>query len=449
MPRSISHVRIASCVVEIEPRTFKECRDLVFIDFQTPEKGRLRSIGEDAFYECSSLESLTIPSSVVVIQRNAFIFCQQLRNVKLREGLQIIGVAAFSYCEMLREIYFPSSIKEIQSGAFHWCHRLTLVSFPVSGSLLKEISKDAFSHCESLRVVRIPSSVRRISKGAFDGCSNLTSVELTDGLRWIGQYAFNACKALKNISFPKTVINVHESAFSNCEFWRQHYSIFEDEARFVELPFHGLCYVQSHFSTEISLEKLNNMGPDTFSTTPGGETATDILGMTPFHILALSSKSNNELFKELLKYCPVASFSIKDRWNHTPMDYLCSNVSTESLGLVKIVMESTVMRRVQWLGLRHRTDVLTDLEVLLQAWQNISRRNDQVSSIHAKLARYERIEILSSLELFLWKLKIHQYQKKEISFGLLDEDERRSCRVYSGAEIVIVNILPFLGPLEF
>ena len=132
------------------------------------------------------------------------------------------------------------------------------------------------------------------------------------------------------------------------------------------------------------------------------------------------------------------------------MDYLCSQISTESLGLVKVVMESTVIRRVQWLGQRYRTDVLNDVEVLLQAWQTTSRRKDQVSSIHAKLARYERMEILSILELFLWKLKIHQCQEKEMSLSQLDEDERRrSCRVYSGAGIVIVNILPFLGPWEF
>ena len=85
---------------------------------------------------------------------------------------------------------------------------------------------------------------------------------------------------------------------------------------------------------------------------------------------------------------------------------------------------------------------LNDVEVLLQAWQTISRK-DQVSSIHDKLARYERMEIFSTLELFLWKLNIHQSQT---SLGQLTEDDRKSCRVYSGAEIVIVNVMPFLGP---
>lgn len=85
------------------------------------------SIGESAFYGCSSMTSVTIPNSVTNIGRNAFELCRGLTNVIIPNSVTSIGYAAFVYCSGLTSIIIPSSVTTIGDYAFESCSNLTSV----------------------------------------------------------------------------------------------------------------------------------------------------------------------------------------------------------------------------------------------------------------------------------------------------------------------------------
>ena len=128
------------------------------------------AIGDEAFFNCSHVESVTIPQSVTSIGANAFSNCDGLETVALPDGLTAIGEEAFSSCDKLNNLVLPEGIKSVGKGAFWFCTALETVEIPES---LTAIEAKAFSSCTSLKKVFIPESVKSIGEEAFFGCSKL------------------------------------------------------------------------------------------------------------------------------------------------------------------------------------------------------------------------------------------------------------------------------------
>lgn len=79
------------------------------------------SIFRGAFYQCTQLSSVTIPSSVTSIGENAFNGCTGLTRLVIQEGVKSIHSLAFRDCTSLKSITIPKSIQKIGSEAFKGC----------------------------------------------------------------------------------------------------------------------------------------------------------------------------------------------------------------------------------------------------------------------------------------------------------------------------------------
>lgn len=86
----------------------------------------LATIGGDAFSFCSSLKTITIPSSVTTIGMRAFVM-SGLTSVTLSDGLKVIDGRAFMRCPMTT-ITIPASVTSIGESAFYWCSNLATVT---------------------------------------------------------------------------------------------------------------------------------------------------------------------------------------------------------------------------------------------------------------------------------------------------------------------------------
>ena len=171
------------------------------------------SIGERAFYDCSSLTSITIPDSVTSIKKNAFFYCTGLTGITIPDSVTNIGEYAFYDCRSLTSITIPDSVTSIGDWAFCGCIGLTSITIPDS---VTSIGGYAFSGCSSLTNITIPDSVTSIGSSAFDGCTGLTSITIGNSVTRIGSWAFSGCSSLTNITIPDGVTSIGESAFAYC-----------------------------------------------------------------------------------------------------------------------------------------------------------------------------------------------------------------------------------------
>ncbi len=171
------------------------------------------SIGSCAFYDCTSLSSITIPSSVTSIGYSAFWDCTSLISITIPSSVTSIGSYAFYGCTSLTSISIPSGVTSIGSYAFYECTSLSSITIPVS---VTSFGDYAFSSCTSLSSITIPSSVTSIGDGTFQSCTSLSSITIPSSVTSIGDWAFYNCTNLSSITIPSSVTSIGERAISSC-----------------------------------------------------------------------------------------------------------------------------------------------------------------------------------------------------------------------------------------
>lgn len=143
-----------------------------------------------------------------------------------------IGNEAFYYCDALTSVTIPNSVRSIGNEAFYSCSGLTSLTIPDS---VTSIGKDAFSYCNGLTSLTIPGSVINIGYGAFSSCDGLTSVTIQDGVRNIGTFAFYWCGQLENITILGSVTSISDNAFYKTAYY-------DDDSKWEN----GVLYIDNH-----------------------------------------------------------------------------------------------------------------------------------------------------------------------------------------------------------
>ncbi|MGN0768130.1 MAG: leucine-rich repeat domain-containing protein [Christensenellales bacterium] len=170
-------------------------------------------VGNEAFFGCTSLTSVTLTSRTASIGSAAFKDCSSLGEITVSENVTSIGENAFENCSSLTKIYFNATN----------CADM----FTVDGQLRSiNVFANAGTDKSGIEVL-FGSNVERVPAYAFAVTGKvspkLAAVAFEDGAKCkeIGEKAFYGAgeKTLTSISLVNTVKSVGESAFEGTAYY--------------------------------------------------------------------------------------------------------------------------------------------------------------------------------------------------------------------------------------
>ena len=178
------------------------------------------SIGEAAFYYCSSLTSIVVPDSVTSIGDGAFAACSSLTSIVIPDSVTSIGDGAFIACRSLTSIVIPDSVTSIGDAAFAGCSGLQYNEYD-NGLYLGNSNNPYLAlikaKSQEITSCNIHNDTKVVAGSAFSSCRSLTSIVIPDSVTSIGGWAFENCSGLTSITFNGT--KAQWGAIEKDEYW--------------------------------------------------------------------------------------------------------------------------------------------------------------------------------------------------------------------------------------
>ena len=231
----LKNIKFPTALSEFEEKAFYKCTslesielpaDTINIGYETFGEAGLKNIvipekvswiGGYAF-ENTPLETVTFKDSAAEIWGGAFKNCDKLITVNLGKNIRTIGNQAFYDCDELASITIPDSVTSIGTSIFEGCDKLSEVSL---GTGIETISQKAFFGCPSLQKFIVPYSVTKIDAQAFGNCTKLTEISIPQQTVTIADNAFSYPAQLTiygvSGSYAETYANQKEIKFVNRE----------------------------------------------------------------------------------------------------------------------------------------------------------------------------------------------------------------------------------------
>lgn len=184
----------------------ESCQNLISVDLS--KNSMIKTIEPDCFYRCKSLEKISLPKELVLIESFAFHDCGTPNlTIEIPESVTRIERNAFYACygSLILTNYTGGGDKNGGSFSDSYFHNVTF------GKKCKSIGCYAFTNCDKLENIVIDNYIYEVGTHAFEDCDAIDEIVFPDGLSFVGCHAFNNCGSLKNVYFKNKEIVVSGS----------------------------------------------------------------------------------------------------------------------------------------------------------------------------------------------------------------------------------------------
>ena len=484
--KSLKTINIPSGIEEIEEGMFFGCNRLIDITFSEG----LKVIGEDAFTICDSLQSVNLPSSLKVIGEMAFEYCSELNSIQIHDNVEAIQSRAFNGCKLV-SLRIPPLVTEFNVGIV--AQNNYMVSIELSENITKvRVGRgNTCMRTNSLRNIALPHECtivdndiwrsRKDLEAAFSDANDENNDEtILDALRHrfddlpihkicyyqsyhdnettmqhlkreINSWTSNPPGPLNTTGKQQDCLGMTPLHILSCstkptiEMYRllidtyPETLIMKDKWGDVPLLYAIWCnapsevidlFVESYKSLHLNYEF-------------------DWSGMIQTLTKRYASLLNIQmLISTLQKNFPHREYDLQQvvielaTWDTSQARLQEQYTSLETF---KYLLGASITKRLDSLSVeKWRKDLENYIDGLSK---DAEGREEDTRAVYDQLANYESVkEGTSILELALWKTKIDESRNKRARIDA-DVSYKEQCRINSGADIVIRNVLSYLLPL--
>lgn len=187
---------------------------------------KLSKITSGMFFGCTGLNTLDIPSTVVVFEGDSFV-STALTGIDIPANVVSIGVNAFSGMNNLQEFNVdPSNPSYYTEDGCLYTSQNVLLGVPAGKTFEndtfvvpegKTIAAYVFNGCNNIKVLDMSKiEMDVLPSYTFTHFHSAEKIILPDVLTEIGSYAFRNCGSLKEVVIPDGVVKIGNYAFQNC-----------------------------------------------------------------------------------------------------------------------------------------------------------------------------------------------------------------------------------------
>ena len=176
--------------------TWEEINSLAQIAYYVEITTAVTELGSSVFQQIESVSGYSLPNTLETIGFQSFYLTNGIETIDLPNSLQTIGNSSFM-ASSIEHITIPSSVRTIESQAFDLCPNLSSITIEEG---VTTIGSSAFDRNIVLTSITIPNSVTNLGEYCFNGCSGMTSLTIGSGLTLLPHQAFSYCTSLVDIT---------------------------------------------------------------------------------------------------------------------------------------------------------------------------------------------------------------------------------------------------------
>lgn len=233
----LTDVKLPADLQNLGNSVFDTCNGLISVTL--PNTRNISTIPSGMFHKCVHLKTLktpdsdpaqtdsmlSIPNGIKTIGENAFAECTQIKIVKIPETLESVLHLSFTGCDKLEryEVAPGSLYYSDDDGVLFSADGKTMVAYPFSKPSeytipenVNEILDFAFYCNKNLRKISMSDNVEKIGNNAFSYCESLSNIIISKSLKEMGRSAFYKCKSLKEITLPDNLSRIERNTFFEC-----------------------------------------------------------------------------------------------------------------------------------------------------------------------------------------------------------------------------------------